>query len=119
MYAYERMFVLLKQLVICKTKLQNLVQISKCWFNLIFFCISWNDFLSISSFFKAQLNTNRDPDTNPNSNVDLLNWNFEIETQILIYVHNKKIVHSNVMFSPPTARRRDCSLRCSSAASKL
>lgn len=30
MYAYERMFVLLKQLVICKTKLQNLVQISKC-----------------------------------------------------------------------------------------
>lgn len=30
MYAYERMFVLLKQLVICKTKLPNLVQISKC-----------------------------------------------------------------------------------------
>lgn len=86
-------------------------------FNFLLHQLEW--FSQHFEFFKAQLNTNRDPDTNPNSNVDLLNWNFEIETQILIYVHNKKIVHSNVMFSPPTARRRHCSLRCSSASTKL
>lgn len=53
-------------------------------FNFLLHQLEW--FSQHFKFFKAQLNTNRDPDTNPN--VDLLNWNFEIETQILIYVHN-------------------------------